>query len=142
VEPIIFFSGPDSKTCTKQSSFAVTLIAEYSIKLNYCGVLSYHKLPLAISIQAKLVLQEQVKYYQHQHNHKSNCILLCCEGSICKDEGYAINIIPLPLVDAPGNVITCNSYTPNLTYGDYYTGSNGGGLNLDILFLHLQQFMF
>jgi hypothetical protein len=37
VEPI-FFSGPDSKTCTKQSSFAVTLIAEYSIKLNYCGV--------------------------------------------------------------------------------------------------------
>jgi hypothetical protein len=50
---------------------------------------------------------------------------------VCKDEGYAINIIPLPLVDAPGNVITCNSYTlPDLTYGDYYTSSNGGALNL------------
>jgi hypothetical protein len=61
------------------------------------------------------------------------------------DEGYAINIIPLPLVDAPGNVITCNSYTlPDLTYGDYYTSSNGGALNLlpEPSFLHLQRFLF
>jgi hypothetical protein len=38
VEPIIFFSGPDSETCTTQSSFAGHLNEEYSIKLNYCGV--------------------------------------------------------------------------------------------------------
>jgi hypothetical protein len=36
VEPIIFFSGPDSKPVP--NNLAVTLIAEYSIKLNYCGV--------------------------------------------------------------------------------------------------------
>jgi hypothetical protein len=40
VEPIIFLAVLIQNTCTKQSSFAVTLIAEYSIKLNYCGVLS------------------------------------------------------------------------------------------------------
>jgi hypothetical protein len=40
------------------------------------------------------------------------------KGSLCKDEGYAINIIPLPLVDAPGNVITCNSY---ITWSNVYT---------------------
>jgi hypothetical protein len=62
VEPIIFLAVL-IQNLYQQSSFAVTLIAEYSIKLNYCGVLSYHKLPLAISVQAT-VLQEQVKYYQ------------------------------------------------------------------------------
>jgi hypothetical protein len=116
------FSGPDSKTCTKQSSFAVTLIAEYSIKLNYCGVFIVPQTSIGnfytsnggptgtgkiLPAGTNITTNQTVYYY-------------VVKGSLCKDEGYAINIIPLPLVDAPGNVITCNSYTlPDLTYGDY-----------------------
>jgi gliding motility-associated-like protein len=128
------FSGPDSKTCTKQSSFAVTLIAEYSIKLNYCGVFIVPQTSIGnfytsnggptgtgkiLPAGTNITTNQTVYYYA------------VVKGSLCKDEGYAINIIPLPLVDAPGNVITCNSYTlPDLTYGDYYTSSNGGGTKL------------
>jgi hypothetical protein len=59
VEPIIFFSGPDSKTCTKQSSFAVTLIAEYSIKLNYCGVFIVPQTSIGNFYTSKAVLRNR-----------------------------------------------------------------------------------
>jgi gliding motility-associated-like protein len=128
------FSDPDNKTCTKQSSFIVTLIAEYSIKLNYCGVFIVPQTSIGnfytsnggptgtgriLSAGTNITTNQTVYYYA------------VVNGSICKDEGYAINIIPLPLADTPGNVITCNSYTlPNLTHGNYYTSANGGGTKL------------
>jgi hypothetical protein len=78
VEPIIFLAVLIQKP-VPQSSFAVTLIEEYSIKLNYCGVFIVPQTSIGNFYTSKLVLQEQVKYYQrYQHNHKSNCILLCC----------------------------------------------------------------
>jgi hypothetical protein len=67
VEPIIFLAVLIQKPVPNNLA-SVTLIEEYSIKLNYCGVLSCHKLPLAISTQATVVLQEQVKYYQQNQN--------------------------------------------------------------------------
>jgi hypothetical protein len=70
--------------------------------------LSYHKLPLAISIQATVVLQEQVKNTRSTNITTNQTVFYAVvKGSLCKDEGYAINIIPLPLVDAPGNVLIC-----------------------------------
>jgi gliding motility-associated-like protein len=128
------FSGPDSKTCTNQSSFVITLIEEYSIKLNYCGVFSVPQTSIGnfytsnggptgtgkiLPAGTNITTNQTVYYYA------------LVNDSFCKDEGYAINIIPLPLADAPGNVITCNSYTlPNLTHGNYYTSANGGGTKL------------
>ncbi|AWG21038.1 hypothetical protein FFWV33_05570 [Flavobacterium faecale] len=128
------FNGPDSKTCTNESSFVITLIDEYSIPLDYCGVFIIPN-PLVgnfytsnggptgtgnvLPAGTQIITNQRVYYY---------AIL---NGSVCKDEGYNINVIPLPEVDAPENVVTCNSYTlPTLQHGDYYTGTNGSGTKL------------
>jgi hypothetical protein len=73
VEPIIFLAVL-IQNLYQQSSFAVTLIAEYSIKLNYCGVFIVHKLPLAISTSNGGPTGTENTTSGYQHNHKSNCI--------------------------------------------------------------------
>ncbi|WP_298122051.1 choice-of-anchor L domain-containing protein, partial [Flavobacterium sp.] len=51
-------------------------------------------------------------------------------GCIASDSTTA-SITPIPVPDAPANVVACDSYTlPALTTGNYYTGSNGTGTML------------
>ncbi|MCG9792099.1 T9SS type B sorting domain-containing protein [Flavobacterium algicola] len=128
------FSGPDDKSCTNESNFNVDLIKEYTIPLDYCGVFNVPspfvgtfytsaggptgtgtQIPAGTQIRSS----QTIYYYGVLNN------------TLCKDEAYDINIIPLPLVDAPKDVVTCNTYelTP-LTYGDYYTGAYGTGTKL------------
>ena len=51
----------------------------------------------------------------------------------CSDEHpFTITIIPKPVIDTPGDVIRCDSYTlPTLTNGNYYTATDGGGTQLN-----------
>ncbi|MBX9888118.1 MAG: T9SS type B sorting domain-containing protein [Flavobacteriaceae bacterium] len=128
------FSSPDAKSCTNESSFTVTLVDEYTIPEDYCGVFivpnptegnfytesngpagSGTLLPAG----TRLTTNQTVYYYA------------VVEGSICQDQPYNINIIPLPIVDTPTDVVTCTSYAlPVLTNGEYYTAVNGNGSNL------------
>jgi gliding motility-associated-like protein len=51
----------------------------------------------------------------------------------CSDEhSFDITINTLPAIDTPADVTSCDSYTlPALTYGTYFTASNGGGTQLN-----------
>ncbi|MEL1245310.1 choice-of-anchor L domain-containing protein [Flavobacterium sp. DGU11] len=52
----------------------------------------------------------------------------------CTDEdSFAVNIIPSPVADAPGDITVCDSYTlPSLGVGNYYTGPGGTGTQLAV----------
>ena len=54
------------------------------------------------------------------------------DNTFCKDEAFVIYIHPLPLVDDPSDVTTCDSYIlPPLTNGFYNTMSDGSGITLN-----------
>lgn len=128
------FSGPDSKSCTNESSFTVTIVDKYTIPLNYCGAFTvpnptvgnFYTQPNGpngtgslLPAGTKITSNQTVYYYAE------------LQGSVCQDKPYNINILPLPVVDTPSNVVTCTSYVlPPLTNGQYFTGSNGAGVNL------------
>lgn len=128
------FSGPNAKACTNESTFTVTLIDEYTIPLDYCGVFvvpnptngKFYTQPngpsgsgILLPAGTRIITNQTVYYYA------------VVEGSICQDQPYNINIIPLPIIDKPANVVTCTSYAlPALTNGKYFTARNGNGSNL------------
>ncbi|SHN16120.1 T9SS type B sorting domain-containing protein [Flavobacterium xinjiangense] len=126
------FNGPITPDgCTNQNSFAVTFIKEISFPTTSCG--QYTVLAPAFgnfftgpSGRGTLIAAEtifttnQTIYYYAAIN-----------GIVCRDEALVITIFPLPPVDNPSNIITCNSYQlPSLTNGNYYTGSDGTGTPL------------
>ncbi|MGO4773862.1 choice-of-anchor L domain-containing protein [Flavobacterium sp. W22_SRS_FK3] len=54
------------------------------------------------------------------------------DGVVCRDEAVSFVVHPLPLVDKPGDVVTCDSYIlPALTNGNYYTETGGRGTHLN-----------
>lgn len=126
------FNGPNTPDgCTNQNSFAVTFIKEISFPTTSCR--QYTVLAPAFGnfftgpsgrgtlIPAGTILTtDQTIYYYAAIN-----------GIVCRDEALVITIFPLPPVDKPSNIITCNSYQlPSLTNGNYYTGSDGTGTPL------------
>jgi gliding motility-associated-like protein len=52
--------------------------------------------------------------------------------SCSNEHSFDITINTLPAIDTPADVTSCDSYTlPALTYGTYFTASNGGGTQLN-----------
>ncbi|MBC5837369.1 T9SS type B sorting domain-containing protein [Flavobacterium muglaense] len=125
------YSGPDSNSCTNESSFNVNLISQYNVALNHCD---YFQIPIPPVGQfytkgggptgGGTTLNSGVKIYTSQ------TIYYYAEfgGSTCRDAAFDLNIMPLPDVDVLQNVSTCNSYSlPVLTNGKYYTGDQANG---------------
>ena len=53
-------------------------------------------------------------------------------GVVCRDEAVPFVVHPLPLIDKPTDVVTCDLYTlPPLTNGNYYASSGGLGNQLN-----------
>ncbi|MFH6997692.1 choice-of-anchor L domain-containing protein [Flavobacterium sp. FlaQc-57] len=53
-------------------------------------------------------------------------------GIVCRDEPVPFIVYPLPLIDKPNDVVTCDLYTlPPLTNGNYYALSGGSGNQLN-----------
>ncbi|MDT0295238.1 choice-of-anchor L domain-containing protein [Mesonia ostreae] len=125
------YNGPDANGCSNETSFTVILIELFSIKENYCGQMIVHN-PTAgnfytepggpsgngeIITQGTTYMTNQTLYFYAEVN-----------GVFCKEEAFPVNILPLPPVDTPLEVVTCNSYTlPVLENGMYFTQSGGTG---------------
>lgn len=127
-------SGPDENGCTNQSSFNVTLMVDYTIDTEYCGQFNVPS-PIVGNFYTAAggpngsgeLLPPGTVITTNQTVH----FYVEIEGVFCNEEAFDITINPLPLIDEPEDVITCDSYTlPALTYGDYFTESGGGGLAL------------
>ncbi|MFV8326269.1 choice-of-anchor L domain-containing protein [Flavobacterium sp. ZS1P14] len=140
------FNGPTTNGCTNENSFTITFIDEIIFPTTGCGLYIIPAPPAGnfytgpsgtgtiIPAGTNLFTDQTIYYYALMN------------GVVCRDEALAITIFPLPAVDKPGDVITCNSYTLSpLTNGNYYTGPGGTGTSLsagDVLTLSQDVYVF
>ena len=125
------FNGPDANGCTNQSSFVVILIDKLIFPETACGkytipsapVGGFYTLPggLGTKLAAGTSLNSDQTIYFYAEINKLPC----------QEKTYNIVVYPLPLVDQPTEVTTCDRYTlPTLTNGRYFTGTMGSGTEL------------
>jgi len=125
------YNGPDANSCSNETSFVVILIELYSIEEDYCGEMVVPSPPAGnfftqlggpngngeIIASGTVYTTNQILYFYAE-----------IDGVFCKEEAFPINILPLPPVDNPLDVVTCNSYVlPVLQNGTYFTQSGGSG---------------
>lgn len=126
------YNGPIGPAgCSNQNSFTVTFIDELTFTLTTCG--KYIVPPTVaggfftgpggsgtpIPFGTELTTNQTIYFYAEFN------------GVPCRDEALPLTIFPLPLVDDPDDVVTCNSYTlPALVNGSYYSGPSGSGIPL------------
>jgi gliding motility-associated-like protein len=126
------YSGPSSNNCTNENFFNLILIYELSFPKEACGKYTIPKVLVGgfftqaggggneIPAGTTFTTDQTVYYYA------------VINGVVCRDEAVSFVVYPLPVVDTPGNVVTCDSYIlPPLTNGNYYTLSGGLGTRLN-----------
>ncbi len=126
------YKGPTTNSCTNESSFNVTLIYEINFKKEACGQYVVPRVPAGgfytqaggrgdVSPEGTVFTTSQTIYYYAVIN-----------GSVCRDIAVPFTVYPLPAIDKPADVVTCDSYTlPALTNGNYFTQSGGLGKALN-----------
>ena len=132
----IFIYNINSDRCSDETSFIIFITEEYNLALEYCGQFVIPTYPNAFFYTASLgpngsgtiipagtVLTENQTIYFYAEKE---------DGSFCTEKEFAIIINEIPTVDSFNNVITCNSYAlPQITNGQFYTGTNGTGTQLN-----------
>ncbi|PHQ30870.1 T9SS type B sorting domain-containing protein [Leeuwenhoekiella nanhaiensis] len=133
---IFIYNGPDANGCSSQSVFTVNIVSDYDLaEREACGAFeipvtragAYYTQPggpagagTLIPAGTELTTSQTIYFYFEEN------------GSVCRDDAFAITVFPLPPVDEPEGVITCTNYTlPPLTNGNYYTEPDGGGTQLN-----------
>lgn len=128
------YSGPTpTNKCSNENSFKLTFVYELSFPKEACG--EYKVPPVVyggfftaaggrgnpISPGTTYTSDNTIYYYA------------VINGVVCRDEAVPFVVHPLPLVDKPSNVVTCDSYTlPALVNGNYYTLAGGQGTPLNV----------
>lgn len=124
----IYSAPTTTNQCSNQNTFRLTFIYEISFPKDACGV---YRVPYVevggfftaaggggqpIPAGTAYSASDTIYYYA------------VIDGVVCRDEAVPFTVYPLPEVDKPENVVTCDSYTlPPLTNGNYYTASGGQG---------------
>lgn len=125
------FNGPNENGCINESSFKVIIIQDYSIGEKYCGAFTVPNPPVGAfytrpggpgeagkEIPVGTVFTENLQIFYFAE----------IEGRGCRDEGFNITILPLPPVDQPEDVVTCDGYLlPALQNGEYFSAAGGKG---------------
>lgn len=136
------FVGPDANGCTNESSFNAYFIDEYEPILDHCGFFSIPATPYGIGgfytalggpSGAGTLLVEGTLFANNTSATTTMSIFYYAEvdGVFCRDEEFVIYIHPLPLIDNPADVTTCDTYIlPALSDGNYFSGPNGTGTPL------------
>lgn len=137
------FAGPDANGCTNESSFNAYFIDEYEPALDHCGVFTIPATPYGIGdfytalggpSGGGTLLVEGTPFTNNTSVTITMSVFYYAEvdGVFCRDEEFVIYIHPVPLVDDPADVTTCDSYIlPTLTNGSYNTASDGSGATLN-----------
>ncbi|HLF51132.1 choice-of-anchor L domain-containing protein, partial [Flavobacterium sp.] len=127
----IYSSPVAPNNCSNQNTFVLTFIDELIFEDTGCGQFMITITPdgnfftgpsgtgNVLPAGTILTTNQTIYFYSVINN------------VVCRDEAIPITIFPLPPVDNPADVVTCNSYTlPALTNGNYFTGSGGSGTPL------------
>ncbi|MFY7987996.1 MAG: choice-of-anchor L domain-containing protein [Flavobacterium sp.] len=137
------FAGPDVNGCTNESSFNLTLIDEYVPRLDHCGRFVVPSPPQGIGnfytqpggpLGTGVIVPTGTEYTNNTFASFTVTLYYYAEvnGVFCRDEEFIFYVHPLPLVDDPADVTTCDSYVlPPLTHGIYNTASDGSGITLN-----------
>ncbi|OXA81159.1 hypothetical protein B0A65_04430 [Flavobacterium frigidimaris] len=127
------YSGPNATNkCTNENYFNLILIYEATFPKEACGKYIIPKVLVGgfftaaggggneIPAGTSFTTDQTIYYYA------------VINGIVCRDEAISFVVFPLPLVDTPSNVVTCDSYIlPSLTNGNYYTLAGGLGNRLN-----------
>ena len=126
------YSGPGANNCTNENTFLVTLVYELNFAKEACGAYLVPRLIAGaffteaggrgtlIPQGTALTTSQTIYYYA------------VLDGAVCRDEAVPFIVHPLPVIDKPDNVVTCDSYPlPPLANGNYYTRSGGLGTRLN-----------
>lgn len=125
------FNGPDENGCTNQSTFKLTLIEKLVFPNNACEKYTIPTPPAGNFYTASggqgtlltpgtIISTSQVIYFY-----------ALVDGIPCQEKAINITVNPLPIVDTPKDVVSCDNYTlPALINGNYFTGTNGTGTAL------------
>ena len=127
------FSGPiAADSCTNENTFLVTFIDELNFLNTACGkyiipstlagnfFTGLSGTGILLAAGRALTTSQTIYFYA------------LVNGLACRDEALAITVYPLPLLDDPTDVVTCNSYTlPALLNGNYFTAAGGSGTLLN-----------
>lgn len=136
------FAGPDANGCTNEESFNLTLIDEYVPQLDHCGRFIVPTPPANIGnfytqpggpLGTGVIVSAGTEYLNATAATFTETLYYYAEvnGVLCRDDQFIFYVHPLPLVDDPADVTTCDSYVlPPLTNGTYNTASDGSGVTL------------
>lgn len=136
------FAGPDANGCTNESSFNLVLIDEYVPQLDHCRRFVVPTPPENIGnfytqpggpTGTGIIVSSGTEYINNTGTTFTETLYYYAEvdGVFCRDEQFIFYIHPLPLVDDPADVVSCDNYIlPALTNGNYFSGPNGTGTPL------------
>lgn len=136
------YSGPDTSGCTNETTFTLFLIDEYQLALNNCGTFTVPFPPFNVGAfytasggpsGGGTLIAPGTEYVNTTQTNQTHDIYYYAEldGAFCRDELFTINVRPIPLVDDPADVVTCDSYQlPALVNGSYFSGTGGTGTPL------------
>lgn len=137
----IYF-GPDTNGCTNESSFYAYFIDEYFPNLDHCGVFTVPTIPYNIGDFYTLpggpsgggvIVPSGTEYTNTTSSSFTVTLYHYAEidGVFCRDEPFVFYVHPMPLVDEPSDVISCDNFSlPPLVNGNYFSGPNGTGTPL------------
>ena len=127
------FNGPIGPLgCTDQNSFMVTLIDQLSFPDTGCGQYIIRSAPAGNFYTGPAGTGTLLPPGTVLTTNQTIYFYALVNGVPCQEKTYNITIFPLPPVDTPADVVTCNSYVlPALTNGNYYTGTGGTGTQLN-----------
>lgn len=136
------FVGPDVNGCINESSFNAYFIDEFIPILDHCGrfivpsppqgIGNFYTLPGGPSGTGVMV-PSGTEYLNTTATTFTTTLYYYAEveGVFCRDEQFIFHIHPLPLLDDPADVVSCDGYVlPALTNGNYFSGPNGTGMPL------------
>ncbi|WET00833.1 choice-of-anchor L domain-containing protein [Flavobacterium sp. YJ01] len=129
---IYIYKASTENNCTNESSFNITLIYEIDFKKEACGQYIVPRVAAggfftqpggrgdSIPEGTAFTTSQTIYYYA------------VIDGSVCRDIPVSFTVYPLPEIDKPENVVTCDSYTlPTLANGKYFTSPGGLGNTLN-----------
>lgn len=124
------YNGPVGPLgCADQTTFMVTLIDQLSFPEIGCGEYIIRNSPAGHFYTAPGGGGTILPVGTVLHTDQTIYFYAVVNGNVCQEKTYHIRILPVPPIDTPDDVITCNSYTlPPLVHGAYYTYPNGSGL--------------
>lgn len=124
----IYNTAPGPLGCADQTTFVVTLIDQLSFPEIGCEQYIIRNAPAGnfytgpggtgtlLPVGTVLTTDQTIYFYA------------VVNGNVCQEKVYHIRILPLPVIDKPADVITCNSYIlPSLAHGNYYSQPGGSG---------------